>query len=123
MNYIIEPMDSTDKDEVFRIYAEGMAGNNATFETTLPTWESWYTTKRVDCRYVARSLEDKSRLLGWVVVSPTSKRPVYAGVCEHSIYISNDAQGIGVGSALMTKLIERSEALGIWTLYYFLSFS
>ncbi len=33
-----------------------------------------------------------------------------------SIYIATDCRGQGVGSELMRRLIEESEAVGIWTL-------
>lgn len=41
---------------------------------------------------------------------------MYAGVAEVSIYIAERARGSGVGSALLSRLIEESEREGIWTL-------
>ena len=111
----IEPMRDSDGAEVMRIYAEGIAGNNATFETAAPDFETWIKGKRPDCRLVMRKANGK--LAGWAVLSPTSKRKVYEGVCEVTIYVSADAQGQGVGNALMGALIAESEAAGIWTLY------
>ena len=49
-------------------------------------------------------------------MSPVSKRPVYAGVTEVSIYIAAEARGRGVGKVLLGRLIEESEAAGIWTM-------
>lgn len=115
MNYTIDAMRlDMDGPEVLRIYKEGIDSFLATFETELPDFETWVSGKRTDCRLVARESDD--RLLGWAVLSPTSKRAVYAGVCELTIYISANAQGRGVGSALMKEIIEQSEAAGIWTL-------
>ena len=111
----IEPMRDSDGAEVIRIYAEGIAGNNATFETVAPEFETWIASKRPDCRLVMR--KEDGTLAGWAVLSPTSKRKVYEGVCEVTIYVSADAQGQGVGNALMGALIAESEAAGIWTLY------
>ncbi|MEM8859069.1 MAG: N-acetyltransferase family protein [Chloroflexota bacterium] len=115
MQFKIEDMQDSDAAEVMRIYGEGLDGNNATFETVLPEFDVWIAGKRPDCRLVARRPD--SRLAGWAVLSPTSKRKVYEGVCEVTVYVSNDAQGFGVGNALMGALVERSEQLGIWTLY------
>ena len=39
MNLRIQPMTATDWAEVLAIYAEGIAGGLATFETTVPSWE------------------------------------------------------------------------------------
>lgn len=115
MKFTIDHMKIADAPEVMRIYDEGLKGNNATFETNLPEFDTWIAGKRPDCRLVAK-LEDGT-LAGWAVLSPTSKRKVYEGVCEVTVYVSNHAQGMGVGTALMTALIEESEAAGIWTLY------
>ena len=45
-----------------------------------------------------------------------SGRCVYAGVGEVSVYVAEDAQGRGVGKALLLALIEESESAGLWTL-------
>jgi phosphinothricin acetyltransferase len=45
-----------------------------------------------------------------------SSRYFYAGVAEASIYISKDSRGQGIGTALLTELIRRSEAAGFWSL-------
>ncbi len=55
-------------------------------------------------------------VLGWAALSPVSKREVYAGVAEVSVYVSAAARGRGVGGALMRALIEASERHGVWTL-------
>lgn len=46
---------------------------------------------------------------------PVSERCAYAGVVEHSVYVHPDAQGQGVGLALLTALLESTDAAGIWT--------
>ena len=53
---------------------------------------------------------------GWAALSPVSKREVYAGVAEVSVYVAASARGRGVGGALMRTLIEDSERHRIWTL-------
>jgi len=40
---LIDSMTEHDWIAVRRIYAEGMAMGNATFEATTPDWEKWYT--------------------------------------------------------------------------------
>lgn len=111
----ISPLHPSDWPAVRRIYEEGIATGEATFETAAPAdWESWDAGKRPDCRLVARSAD--GRVLGWAALSPTSKRPAYAGVCEVSIYVAAEARGQGVGSALMAALITAAQSAGIWTL-------
>ncbi|MGB1289265.1 MAG: GNAT family N-acetyltransferase, partial [Aggregatilineales bacterium] len=100
-------------EAVLRIYAEGLATRNATFETIVPSWETWDASKRLDCRLVAI---DNDSVVGWAAISSTSKRDVYRGVVEHSIYIAGDSRGKGVGKKLLMTLIDATEAAGIWTI-------
>src|SRR5688500_13788815 len=113
-SFTIEPMTDADWPAVVRIYEQGMATGNATFETQSPMWEAWNAAHRLDCRLVAR--DDSSQVIGWAALSPISKRAVYAGVCEESIYIAPEVRGKGIGKALLTAVIEASEQAGIWTL-------
>ncbi|MEK7831476.1 MAG: N-acetyltransferase family protein [Acidobacteriota bacterium] len=113
MNYVIDSMRQADCEQVLAIYAEGIATGQATFETNLPGWEQWDAGHLNVCRLVARNGE---RILGWAALSSVSRRQVYSGVAEVSIYIAAASRGQGIGKALMTALIEASEANGFWTL-------
>ena len=113
MGYTIDKMYDADWDAVRAIYLEGIATRNATFETEAPSWDTWNNNHRPDCRLVARS---NKNVLGWEVLSPVSRRPVYSGVAEVSVYVAADARGMGVGKALLRSLIDASEKAGIWSL-------
>lgn len=113
MDYTIEPMQAEDWPSVVAIYQEGLASGNATFETKAPAWEAWDTGHRPDCRLVIKT---DGRVAGWAALSPVSRRQVYAGVAEVSIYLAEAVRGRGLGRALMQALIEESERAGIWTL-------
>jgi phosphinothricin acetyltransferase len=102
-----------DWEEVRRIYLEGIATGNATFETQAPDWDNWDKSHRPEPRLAAR---EGGRLLGWASLTPVSDRCVYGGVAEVSVYVGDDARGRGVGRALLEALVEKSEAAGIWTL-------
>jgi len=113
MNFVIEPMTPDDWEQVRGIYAEGIRSGNATFETSAPNWEEWDRAHLPFCRLVARS---HGAVVGWAALSPVSGRKAYAGVAEASIYVSEKAQGKGIGTALQEELTRQSEAHGIWTL-------
>ena len=110
---IIRQMQGSDLDSVLQIYGEGLETKCATFETSIPSRESWNKEHHLTLRYVA---ELESKVLGWVALSPVSTRYVYRGVGEISIYISISARGKGIGSLLMEKMIQESEKEGFWTL-------
>ncbi|MFZ0440622.1 MAG: N-acetyltransferase family protein, partial [Candidatus Sulfotelmatobacter sp.] len=78
-----------------------------------PDWEKWDNNHRKDCRLIARKEE---QVLGWAALSPVSRRRVYSGVAEVSVYVAAAARGTGVGQSLLQALIAESELHGIWTL-------
>lgn len=113
MDFVIDEMKSEDWEQVSIIYREGIETGNATFETDIPSWNSWISAYIPGCSIVARN---DDRILGWAALSPTSRRKVYSGVAEVSIYVSEDYREKGIGIALFRKLIELSEYNNIWTL-------
>ncbi len=106
-------MAPTDWPAVERIYAEGIATELATFETEPPTWPEFDREKLAELRLVA--VEDGA-VVGWVALSATSARDCYAGVVEHSVYVSADARGRGIGRALLDALVVGADAAGISTI-------
>jgi L-amino acid N-acyltransferase YncA len=113
MDYQIETMKETDWEQVREIYLEGLTTGNATFETDAPSWEDWNSGHLPHSRLVARKHHN---VPGWAALSPVSKRQVYCGVAEVSVYVGVNGRGQGLGSALLKSLIEISEQNGIWTL-------
>lgn len=114
MKQNIRPMRREDGPRVLEIYGQGIRGGNATFETSAPDFESWDREHRPDCRLVCE--DEHGYVLGWAALSPVSGRCVYGGVAEVSVYVAPEAAGQGVGKALLTELIDASEAAGLWTL-------
>jgi len=114
MDYKIDRMKNTDWNQVADIYLEGINTKKATFQTEVPTFEEWNSGHIESCRLVARS--DGGKVLGWVALSKTSSRCVYMGVAEVSVYIKEEYRGLGIGKALIKKVIKESEEKGYWTL-------
>jgi phosphinothricin acetyltransferase len=113
MPFTITSFSAADWEQVRAIYLEGIATGNATFETDAPSWEQWDAAHLAGGRLAARS---GGMILGWAALSPVSRRQVYTGVAEVSLYVSAQHRGHGVGKALLLALIAESERLGIWTL-------
>ena len=106
-------MTANDWEQVRAIYLEGVREGNSTFETEAPSWEAWDEAHHKTPRLVMRTGD---QVLGWAALSPVSKRRVYSGVAEVTIYVTESARGQGIGRALLEKLIDESEHAGIWTL-------
>ena len=109
----IDQMRVSDWEQVRAIYLEGVRSGHSTFETEAPSWEKWDEGHLQIARVVMR---DGQTVLGWAALSPVSKRHVYRGVAEVTVYVSENAQGQGIGRALLEALIDESEKSGIWTL-------
>ena len=111
---MVRDLRPEDWPEVRRIYAEGIATGDATFETEPPGWEAFDAGRLRTPRLVAEG--HAGDVLGWAVLSPVSSRCVYGGVAEVSVYVAERARGQGVGSRLLAELVRRSEEAGLWTL-------
>ena len=111
--FAIRDLRPGDWSEVSRIYAEGIATRNATFETEVPSWDDWDAAHLAGHRLVAVA---EGEVVGWIALVAVSKRPCYRGVAEVSAYVAEEARGQGAGTMLLERLISDSEAGGIWTL-------
>jgi L-amino acid N-acyltransferase YncA len=109
----VKPLLSEHWPEVARIYGEGIATGDATFETDVPSWERWDATHLAEHRFVA--LRDTA-VLGFVAAAAVSDRCVYGGVVENTVYVAESARGAGIGTRLLERLIASTEAAGIWTI-------
>ena len=109
----LRPFQKEDFTAVSNIYAQGIATGIATFETEIPDWETW-NKKYIDtCRIVATIDEV---VTGYAILSQASKRKVYKGVAEVSVYVGSEYQGQGTGKKLLKELIRQSEIHDFWTL-------
>lgn len=93
----IDPLTAEDWQRVREIYLEGIATGNATFEKFAPEWREWNEAHLQACRFVARV---SGEIGGWAALSPASRRKVYVGVAEVSVYVSEHARrrSIGMGA-------------------------
>lgn len=112
MESVLRDLRPEDWPQVAAAFADGIRTGNATFETEVPSWEHW-DAAHLELRLVA---ELDGAVAGWAALSPVSDRCCYRGVVELSVYVAANAQGRGVGRALLDALIARSEADGVWTL-------
>jgi L-amino acid N-acyltransferase YncA len=110
---LIRAMTPADWEEVARIYADGLATGLASFETDVPSWETWDAGHLEEARMIA---ERDGVVAGWLAVSPVSRRECYRGVVEHSVYVADEARGSGVGRALLERLVAEAPMHGFWTI-------
>lgn len=110
----IRDLNQSDWNDIKDIYQQGLDLNIATFQTECPNFEEWDNGHLADCRFGAVY---ENKLVGFAVLSPTSKREVYKGVVEVSVYIDSSFKNKGIGTRLLKHLINETEQKGYWTLY------
>ena len=109
----IEPLNKAHWTSVSKIYAQGIKTEIATFETEVPDWDTWNNKHIKTCRFVATQYDI---IVGFGVLSPVSKRKVYEGVAEVSVYVDEAYRGQHIGESILNQLIIDSEARDFWTL-------
>ena len=104
-----------DADAICAIYNAGIAGRQATFETSPRTTEdvlAWYG----DGLPLLVATDDGGRVVGWARLSPYSDRCVYEGVGEHGVYVDPGSRGRGIGRQLLEALSAAAEEAGFYKL-------
>jgi len=112
MTVNVREMTPADWPDVERIYREGIATGNATFEASPPSWEDFDHEKVAEPRLVA---VENGAVVGWAAAGRVSSRCVYEGVLEHSVYVAEAARGHGVGRVLLDAFLRAAEAAEVWT--------
>jgi L-amino acid N-acyltransferase YncA/DNA-binding transcriptional ArsR family regulator len=109
----VRALAPADWPAVRRIYAEGIATGDATFETEVPERRALDARWLPGHRWVA---EVDGQVAGWTAVTAASARACYAGVGESSVYVGAGFRGRGVGRSLLHRQVTAADAGGLWTL-------
>jgi L-amino acid N-acyltransferase YncA/DNA-binding transcriptional ArsR family regulator len=109
----VRTLEPSDWPDVRRIYAEGIATGDASFETDVPDRRTLDRAWLPEHRWTA---EIDGRVVGWAAAKPASDRPAYAGVAETAIYVGDGYRGRGVGKALIHRQVTAADDAGMWTL-------
>ncbi|KAA3663349.1 MAG: N-acetyltransferase [Chloroflexi bacterium] len=112
----IESATRADWKAIEMIYREGIRTELATLtpESEVPDGDTWFAGKIPNL--IFKAVDDDGMMLGWAALTAVSKRSVYAGVAEVSVYITQSAWGRGIGFMLLDHIVKASENAGIWTL-------
>jgi len=112
---IIRPSQAADIPAITAIYAHHVLVGTGTFELDPPS-QSDMTSRRADV--LAKGLPylvavDGDKVLGFAYCNWFKPRPAYRFSAEDSIYLAPDAQGKGLGRALLTELAAQAEKAGV----------
>ncbi len=107
-------MIKSDWNRVAEIYSQALLEGISTFNTECPMYEAWDKNHIKECRYVC---ELNEVVTGWIAISPVSARPAYRGCVEISVYVDSEYRGRGIGTELITKLVDEASKEGYWSFY------
>jgi phosphinothricin acetyltransferase len=112
---IIRPATPADARAIAAIYAPAVLHGTASFELEPP--DEAEMARRI-AAVLAGNMPylvavDAGGVLGYAYASAFRPRPAYRFACENSIYVLPDAQGKGVGRALLAELLGRCTSLGL----------
>jgi len=113
--YTIRPSRDDDMAAITAIYAHHVLHGTGTFETEPPS-ASDMAARRADV--LAKGLpylvaEADGQVLGFAYCNWFKPRPAYRFSAEDSIYMAPEAQGQGMGRALLAELALRAQAAGL----------
>ncbi|MEJ5920123.1 MULTISPECIES: GNAT family N-acetyltransferase [unclassified Corynebacterium] len=115
--FSIRLMREDDYPQVQEIYEIGLDTGHASWEHSAPNWEDFSALKRLDLCYVAVSEDNPEKVLAWASASAVSKRDIFSGVIEDSIYVHPDGQGMGIAGALLGRLMDDAMEKGCWSIH------
>jgi L-amino acid N-acyltransferase YncA len=114
MSILIRPAEPRDLPAVTRIYAHSVLHGTASFEIEPP--DEAEITRRFDALrmggfpYLVAEID--GAVAGYAYAGPYRARPAYRFTVEDSVYIAPEAQGRGIGRALLERLLSESEQRG-----------
>ncbi|HKY16581.1 MAG TPA: GNAT family N-acetyltransferase [Microthrixaceae bacterium] len=110
---ILRPATIDDAEAIRSIYNVEVETSTVTFDLitrTLEEQRAWISDRSgVHAVVVA---ERDGAVIGFGSLSPYKERPAYSTTVEDSIYVHREAQGGGIGRALLTELVDRARSHG-----------
>ncbi len=112
--FILRAAAEADLDQITAIYADAVANGTSSYELAPPSrqemGERFAALVKGGFPYLVA--EQAGRILGYAYAGAFRPRPAYRFVVEDSVYVAPDAKGLGVGTALLKRLIEEATAQG-----------
>jgi phosphinothricin acetyltransferase len=122
MQYSHRLAASDDLPAIVAIYNSTIASRQVTADTEPVSVESrrvWFSEHIPDKRplWVA---EQDGQIIGWLSYSNFYGRPAYSGTAELSIYVHEQARGMGLGRYFLQQAIDFAPHIGVHTLLGFI---
>lgn len=106
---ILRDANEDDMPAVLAIYAHHVIHGSASFELEPPTLEQMRQRRADVCAHGLPYLvaERDGQVVGYGYATLYRPRPAYRFTVEDSVYVREDMSGLGIGQALLSRVIER----------------
>ncbi|MBZ9711960.1 GNAT family N-acetyltransferase [Deinococcus multiflagellatus] len=114
----IRPATRADLPAITEIYNHAVRHTTASYDlepVTLASRERWFDEKAAGSWPLWVAVRG-AEVIAWATYGPFRAKPGYRFTAEHSVYVALQAQGSGVGHALMTTLIADAQQRGLHSL-------
>ena len=112
---IVRPAAATDAEALAAIYGHHVLHGFGTFEEVPPSAAEIERRRQAIIGHGLPYLvaEDAGRVLGFAYAGPFRPRAAYRYTVEDSVYVAPDANGRGVGRAVLSAVLEACELMGL----------
>ena len=114
----IRHYQSSDAEELLAIYRPFIENTAVTFETSVPSMESWKERiEKINHDFPWLVAVENERILGYAYATRFRERKAYDWCCESSVYLVEDAHGKGIAKILYENLFGLLRAQGYVNVY------
>ena len=113
---LIRPAQREDLQAILEIYNDAVLHTTASYDyhpRTLDHRIAWFEDHVAQNYPIFVACNAQHEVVGWSSLSRFHDRPGYRFTCENSIYIAPPWRGQGIGSQLLTPLIENAQSQGL----------
>jgi L-amino acid N-acyltransferase len=110
----IRPAEPGDAEAIRAIYNLEVTSATSTFDLvprSLAEQRAWLAARSGAFSAIVAA-DDAGTVVGFAALSPYKERAAYRTTVEDSVYVDRDRGGEGIGTALLTRLLEIARASG-----------
>ena len=110
----IRPAEAGDAEAIRAIYNHEVVSATSTFDLvtrTLAEQRAWLAARSGAFSAIV-AVDDTGTVVGFAALSPYKERAAYRTTVEESVYVDRSRGGEGIGTALLTRLLEVARASG-----------